>query len=254
MRVILVSVLVLGACGLARAQDDDQPTRRPSSQPAVTVNMDALDNPEAPVTPLARARPRAKPGSQGLFGAGNVPLPRPKPDIDLSAVPPETLAEAPKVVAPVAVPPVTPAVRTAVAPSQPAVPLAIVENFPVELSGVPTDPFASAKTVNPIEGFSVVSRIRFSRGGSELPSSASAVLDATAQKLLASTERVRLAAFSGRPGDYSSDARRLSLQRAHAVRAYLMSKGVPMDRMDVLPFGGATDGVSDRVDVMSSGG
>ena len=53
--------------------------------------------------------------------------------------------------------------------------------------------------------------------------------------------------------DASSEARRLSLARALAIRSYLVSKGVPVNRVDVLAFGGATDGVSDRVDVLVRG-
>jgi outer membrane protein OmpA-like peptidoglycan-associated protein len=79
------------------------------------------------------------------------------------------------------------------------------------------------------------------------------MLDALAQRLLTSRERVRLAAFSGRKGDLSSEARRLSLARALAVRAYLVSKGVPVERVDVLAFGGPSEGISDRVDVLVRG-
>jgi outer membrane protein OmpA-like peptidoglycan-associated protein len=61
---------------------------------------------------------------------------------------------------------------------------------------------------------------------------------------------VRLAAFSGQPGDASSDAHRLSLARGLAVRTYLVGKGVPVDRVDVLAYGGSTAGAPDRVDVL----
>ena len=73
------------------------------------------------------------------------------------------------------------------------------------------------------------------------------------QRLAESKERIRLAAFSGKTGDMSSQSRRLSLERARAVREYLVSKGVALDRVDVLPFGGAVDGITDRVDVLTRG-
>ena len=44
--------------------------------------------------------------------------------------------------------------------------------------------------------------------------------------------------------------KRLSLERALAVRTYLVSKGVSVNRVDVLAFGGSTDGTPDRVDVL----
>ncbi|HEY3778901.1 MAG TPA: OmpA family protein [Rhizomicrobium sp.] len=62
--------------------------------------------------------------------------------------------------------------------------------------------------------------------------------------------RVELDAYGGAPGDKSSDARRLSLRRALAVRQLLIDNGVPSSRIDVRALGGADDkGPSDRVDV-----
>jgi outer membrane protein OmpA-like peptidoglycan-associated protein len=67
---------------------------------------------------------------------------------------------------------------------------------------------------------------------------------------LKGTGRVQLEAFGGTPGDKSSDARRLSLKRALAVRALLIEDGVPAERIDVRALGGANDGgAPDRVDV-----
>ena len=99
----------------------------------------------------------------------------------------------------------------------------------------------------------MLSRVRFSNGKTEIPAQAQATLDVLVQRLLTSRERVRLAGFSGKAGDYSSGARRLSLARALAIRTYLVSKGVAVDRVDVLAFGGASDGISDRVDVLVRG-
>jgi outer membrane protein OmpA-like peptidoglycan-associated protein len=68
--------------------------------------------------------------------------------------------------------------------------------------------------------------------------------------VLRGTGRVELEAFGGPPGDKSSDARRLSLKRALAVRALLIESGVPAERIDVRALGGANDGgTPDRVDV-----
>src|SRR5262249_20594757 len=102
----------------------------------------------------------------------------------------------------------------------------------------------------PLEGFSLLTRVRFNGNKSELGDDAKATLDTLATRLLSNDERVRLAAFSGAAGDMSSDVRRLSLARALSVRTYLVSKGVPISRVDVLAFGGSTDGTSDRVDVL----
>ncbi len=243
MRVSLVLVLAFTACGVAHAQDASEPAGEDNG---VTVNMGALSEeaPQPQVTPdkpkpLNGVRPIPKPSLS--LSASRVPLPRPKPIVALQAAPAAAIPLA--------------QVRTEVekAPAKAEVPVTIVENFPVEMTGVATDPFASNRPFNPVAGFSVLSRIRFSSGLSQMPNAAYAILDAVAQRLLASQERVRLAAFSGKTGDLSSASRRLSLERARVVREYLVSKGVAMDRVDVLPFGGAVDGITDRVDVLASG-
>jgi outer membrane protein OmpA-like peptidoglycan-associated protein len=62
--------------------------------------------------------------------------------------------------------------------------------------------------------------------------------------------RVELEAYGGPKGDKSSDARRLSLRRALAVRQLLIDNGIPAERIDVKALGGAEDdGTPDRVDV-----
>ena len=64
------------------------------------------------------------------------------------------------------------------------------------------------------------------------------------------SSRVELQAFGGGRGDKGSDARRLSLKRALAIRQVLINDGVSPDRIDVQAMGGADDsGPADRVDV-----
>ena len=237
MRVSLVLVLAFTACGVSHAADDPKPG---AVDDGVTVNMDALaDEAPLPKPDQPKVRPIAKPEAPKLLAT--VPLPRPKPVTEISSA---ASANVPATLTP---PPV------AKAPAKAEVPVTIVENFPVEMTGAATDPFALSKPFDPVAGFSVLSRIRFSSGLSRMPNAAYAILDVVALRLLASQERVRLAAFSGKTGDMSSASHRLSLERARVVREYLVSKGVAMDRVDVLPFGGAADGVTDRVDVLASG-
>ncbi|HTT84591.1 MAG TPA: OmpA family protein [Rhizomicrobium sp.] len=67
--------------------------------------------------------------------------------------------------------------------------------------------------------------------------------------------RIQLEAYGGAPGDKSSDARRLSLKRALAVRQLLIDNGVPSNRIDVRAMGGVDDkGPADRVDVFVRAG
>lgn len=242
MRVSFVTAFVFVACGVASAQSVP-PSGEPGS--SVSVNLDALPIPT----------PRAKPSATDIRPLSQV-RPRPKPSLEATTDAPETTRITTALVAP---PEVKPAAAPAVTqpPPPPAVPVTIVsssaDEFPVEISGVAANPFANAKPVNPLEGFAILSRVRFVSGKSEIPAQAQTSLDTLVQRLSTTRERVRLAAFSGRAGDLSSTARRLSLARALAIRTYLSEKGISAERIDVLAFGGATDGISDRVDVLVRG-
>lgn len=66
--------------------------------------------------------------------------------------------------------------------------------------------------------------------------------------------RIQLEAYGGAPGDKGSDARRLSLKRALAIRQVLIDNGVPSGKIDVRAMGGVDDhGNADRVDVLLRG-
>jgi len=67
--------------------------------------------------------------------------------------------------------------------------------------------------------------------------------------LSAGAQRVLLYAYGGAQGDKSSDARRLSLKRALAIRQLLIEDGVSADAIDVHAMGGSDSGAPDRVDV-----
>ena len=61
--------------------------------------------------------------------------------------------------------------------------------------------------------------------------------------------------YGGAPGDKGSDARRLSLKRALAIRQVLIDNGVPSTKIDVRAMGGIDDhGNTDRVDVFVRAG
>jgi outer membrane protein OmpA-like peptidoglycan-associated protein len=68
--------------------------------------------------------------------------------------------------------------------------------------------------------------------------------------LEAGATQIQLQAFGGPRGDKSSDARRVSLKRALAIRQLLIDNGVPSNRIITKAMGGATDnGEPDRVDI-----
>jgi outer membrane protein OmpA-like peptidoglycan-associated protein len=79
------------------------------------------------------------------------------------------------------------------------------------------------------------------------------VLNTVAGKLLGDDAlRVQLVAHATGTADQAMEARRLSLARAVAVRAYLIEKGVRSLRMDVRALGNrADDGpATDQVDLL----
>jgi len=95
-------------------------------------------------------------------------------------------------------------------------------------------------------------RLVFDDGSAELNATATGQLDGVARELLGNAEaRVQLLAYAKASAEGSSRARRLSLSRALAVRAYLIEKGIRSTRMDVRALGsGFKDGPPDRVDVL----
>lgn len=250
-RFVPILLLSFSACMQAHAQDASAPPAE--DEDGVTVNLDAIGAPETAtvpeIPPEGAVVPKVKPGPE-TTAVKLIPLPRPKPQMETPATLVAVAPPAPEApaTAPAKAEPKPPAAK---APPKADLPVTIVENFPMEMRGVAADPYAGRKGADPAAGFAVIGRVKFARSGSQLPATASEALDAVAERLLQSTERVRLAAYSGAAGDMSSQSRRLSLERARTVRDYLVAKGVPFERMDVMPLGGAADGQSDRVDVLA---
>jgi outer membrane protein OmpA-like peptidoglycan-associated protein len=68
--------------------------------------------------------------------------------------------------------------------------------------------------------------------------------------LEAGATQIQLQAFGGAPGDKGSEAKRISLRRALAIRQLLIDNGVPSAKIVTRAMGGATDGgEADRVDI-----
>lgn len=98
--------------------------------------------------------------------------------------------------------------------------------------------------------------IRFAPGAAELQGDATAVLNRVVQKLKTDPrERIALVAYAGGDADQAIKARRVSLARAVAVRAYLIEHGVPSARIDVRALGNRVTGggSADRVDLVTTG-
>lgn len=95
-------------------------------------------------------------------------------------------------------------------------------------------------------------RLVFSEGSADLNETAKESLRALAGELLDDgNARVQLLAYASSADDSASRARRLSLSRALAVRAFLIDQGVRSTRMDVRALGNKLeDGPADRVDIL----
>lgn len=95
-----------------------------------------------------------------------------------------------------------------------------------------------------------MARIAFAAGEAAMPEAARKLLErALAELKRDEAARLQLLAFAG--SSAGSDARRLSLSRALAVRAFLVEQGVRSTRIDVRALGEReSDQPPDRVDVM----
>jgi outer membrane protein OmpA-like peptidoglycan-associated protein len=96
--------------------------------------------------------------------------------------------------------------------------------------------------------------VTFESNSPSLSADARNSLDRLAADLLANPERrATLKAYSA--GSAGPDTRRLALARGLAVRAYLIDKGVPRERLDVQALGASADGgPADRVDAVPGAG
>ena len=95
-------------------------------------------------------------------------------------------------------------------------------------------------------------RVLFGEGSAELSPAARDQLETLALLLMErDTQRVQLLAYARPSAEGTNRARRLSLSRALAVRAFLIDLGVPSSRLDVRAMGDKIqDGPADRVDVL----
>lgn len=95
-------------------------------------------------------------------------------------------------------------------------------------------------------------RIAFAQGSADLSAAARRTLDDLALRMQGEASlRAQLLAYATDAGDGGSQARRLSLSRALAVRAYLIDRGVRSTRLDVRALGSnVPEGPPDRVDIV----
>ncbi|HEY4345318.1 MAG TPA: OmpA family protein [Parvibaculum sp.] len=97
-------------------------------------------------------------------------------------------------------------------------------------------------------------RVHFEPGDATLTPTAVSEIQSFAAGFKARAGRIGLKSYAGKPGETTSNARRLSLKRVLAVREQLLAQGISAQRLEVQALGGVRDaGPPDRVDVVKSG-
>ena len=194
--------------------------------------------PSAPPPPqIASVAPTPPP-----VAAAPIPMPPPMVTEAQPAAPPPLVSMAPSALAPPAAPALPPAPMPTPAP-QAALPTPAAP--PQQLASVPP-PGASV-------GAGKTVQLGFGESASQLDDKAKRDLDVLMRSIGSDEEtRLQLTAYASAPGtDNASQARRLSLSRALAVRSYLIEKGVKSTRIDVRALGNKNEGgPADRVDVL----
>ena len=286
LRVIAVGI-ALGAMAFPALAQDTTVIGRGSGKPSVTVDLSVLD--ELGPTPTVRQRPPAtattQPGARAQskkaaaaksgkkpqtktaanssngsaqtqaastvpalppLAASPTPMPPPMVTEAQPAAPPPLAVLPPSPLAPPSAPALPPAPMLTPAPQAAApAPAAPAAPQPQQLAALPPSSASASggKTVH----------LAFGESASQLDDRAKRDLDVLVRTIGADEEtRLQLTAYASAPGaDNASQARRLSLSRALAVRTYLIEKGVKSTRIDVRALGNKNEGgPADRVDVV----
>ena len=111
---------------------------------------------------------------------------------------------------------------------------------------------ASLPSIDPSTKVETINSIEFNAGSFDINSEASTALKNLSITLERNSAlRLQLHAYAGLSGGSTNRARRLSLSRALAARAYLIGRGVDITRVDVRALGDQTTiGSADRIDLI----
>ena len=231
----------------------------------------ALKRPAPKKKAVRRKAPAKKKAAPAPSDVASAPAPAPAMPAPEATAPPRAVTEAP------AVPPPPPAMDRAdvppppapIPPAPPKAPASTATELPpitpaprgsVDAAKVPAPPAAKApaqtavlpKAPDIAPGVAGATRsIAFTSGAANLPADAEKVLASAVAELKANPAlRVQLRAYAAGDKSNESQARRLSLSRALAVRSWLVGQGVQATRIDVRALGNnVPDGAPDRVDV-----
>ena len=222
-------------------------TRQPAGSRFAPLAQPQLNPPDAPtgsvsLKPPTQTKRRAAPARPKV-----AKRPPPKPRVTAPAVPkvapppPPMVAAVPK--APVAPPP---------PPAPPAPPVAAPATPPATgaaaASAALTSRPAPTGALKPGQQF----RLGFDSGSAAISGGTETQLDGVAKSMKQDGNlRLQLLAYAGGGAQTPSQARRLSLSRALAVRSKLIEKGIRSTRIDVRALGNKSEGgPPDRVDII----
>lgn len=236
------------------------PVRKPQGGPDTATGPDAAITSTAPAPPALSASPAPKAPPARLPGGITVPD---APRLDIPMAPPAPSTEivtegairAPSsaVIPPIPTPPAEPSgVEAAPAP-------------PPMLATTRDDPALAAtgprRDAAPVEGDAFT--IAFEPDSADLPETGTTLLAGIAARLARDENtRLQLRAYAQGSRDTPGEARRLSLNRALVVRAFLVDQGIRGTRIDVRALGatapdvpvdgnaGQSGSSADRVDIV----
>jgi outer membrane protein OmpA-like peptidoglycan-associated protein len=217
--------------------------RRPGTH---VTHVAAADQPAARA-PAASSKPLLKPPAAAPSGI--VVLRRPAPQSAPMPSPPQTPRPQVAALSPADFERITPAAGSSDEP----LPQPLLGGTALAATRSPAAPIVDPAVSAPRSDSGTV---RFAPGVAELQGDATVVLDSLAQKLRTSPqERIQLVAYASGNKDQAIEARRISLARAVAVRAYLIQRGVSSTQIDVRALGNRVKdgGSADRVDLVALG-
>ena len=235
------------------AKKPKAPPARPSEQAGVKITTDPT------LPPVSRAVEPLPPAELPPAAAPS-PLPAPVKELSKAEVKPSSLAPLPplpdfpalkeqgQVLAPPQLPVVSaPKTESPAVPPAPITPVA--EPAPV-VASKPAPPPVVAPSLSPVSMGKTALSIAFPKDMSELSDDAKEQLAVLAEKAKQSQATVQVVGYASGNADQSSVAKRVSLSRALAVRAYLIDKGVNRLSIHVQSFGNKVpSGDPDRTDV-----
>ena len=239
---------------LVLAPPKPQPRPRVAAAPkaAPAPKADAMaDSPQSMAAPADSMM--AAPSSTGDNSMANamadVPPPPATPQMP-AAAPVTSSSTPPSTVARNTPTPLVPPPPPAVAPAPPSAPsVAAPSDAPRAMASIdtpttPVSPPSSVATGSPLS-------IAFGSDSSQLPEDSKGRLDGVVRSMTGNDRlRAQIIAYAAGTSDTASQARRLSLSRALAVRAYMIEKGIASTRLDVRALGYQVEGGSpDRVDI-----